>query len=168
MPHDAVAQYRRWFEYEKDAHRKVLASLETVPAEGRSSPTFQKALDLLGHLVVARRMWLYRIGALAERPAQIFPTGVALESLPGDFEGMERAWDDYFRGLEESELDRVLEYRTTEGTWFRSRIVDILTQLHGHSLYHRGQVASLVKAGGGQPAASDFIYWSRESIPEPR
>ena len=26
-----VEQYRRWFEYEKDSHRKVLASLETGP-----------------------------------------------------------------------------------------------------------------------------------------
>ena len=31
MAPNRVDQYRRWFEYEKDSHRKVLASFETVP-----------------------------------------------------------------------------------------------------------------------------------------
>ncbi len=48
-----VEQYRRWFEYEKDSHRKVLDSLETVPAENRGSEPFQKAMRLMGHIVAA-------------------------------------------------------------------------------------------------------------------
>ena len=31
MEHSRVEQYRRWFEYEKDSHRKVMASFESVP-----------------------------------------------------------------------------------------------------------------------------------------
>ncbi len=47
-------------------------------------------------------------------------------------------------------------------------VADVLTQLHGHSLYHRGQIASLVRAAGGEPAKTDFIFWSRESVPPPQ
>jgi uncharacterized damage-inducible protein DinB len=168
MAHDAVSQYRRWFEYEKDSHRKVLESFETVPPEGRTSATYQKALDLMGHIVVARRMWLYRLGVNPDRPAAIFPTGVSREALKQDQASMERIWDDYFRGLKEEDLDRVLEYRSLDAGPFRSRLEDILAQLYGHSWYHRGQIASLVKASGGQPAATDFIYWSREAIADPQ
>ena len=43
-------------------------------------------------------------------------------------------------------------------------LLAILTQLYGHSLYHRGQIAMLVKQAGGQPAMTDFVYWCREKI----
>ncbi|MFO0892343.1 MAG: DinB family protein [Isosphaeraceae bacterium] len=167
MSHDLVQQYRHWFDYEKDAHRKVLESFETVPADGRQSATFQKALDLMGHIIVARRIWLYRLGFNPDRPAQIFPTGISMEELARDLEGMERLWEDYLRKLDAAELDRVLRYQSLDAGWFESRLVDILAQLFGHSWYHRGQIASLVKASGGEPAMTDYIYWSRKSIPAP-
>ncbi len=166
MARDAVSQYRHWFEYEKDAHRKVLDSLETIPPEGRQSASFQKILDLMGHLVAARRMWLFRMGITPERPAQLFPTGVQLEALKAELEGMERLWDGFFQGLDASQLDGVLEYKSLDAGGFRNRIEDILAQLFGHSSYHRGQIATLVKASGGQPAITDYIYWCREPIPE--
>lgn len=168
MPPTLLDQYRRWFEYEKDAHRQVLASLETVPPEGRGSEGYRKALDLMGHLLAARRMWLHRIEPSHERPAAIFPTGVALEGLPDGFAAMERDWDAAFARLTDADLDRTYTYRTSEGDEYASVLADILTQLHGHSLYHRGQIASLVRACGGQPAATDFIYWSRRPADGPR
>jgi uncharacterized damage-inducible protein DinB len=162
-----VEQYRRWFEYEKDSHRKVLNSLETVPEERRHSEPFQKALGILGHIIAARRMWLYRFGVSAERPAHLFPTDVTRDNLWTELAVMERDWSGYLQGLSDSELQRVLVYKSIDGGWFRNLITDVLTQLHGHSLYHRGQVASLVRASGGEPVETDFIFWSREPTDPP-
>src|SRR5262245_16500785 len=162
-----VEQYRRWFEYEKDSHRKALASLETVPADGRRSEPFQKAMSIMGHIVAARRMWLHRFGVATERPARLFPTDVTRDDLMAGLEVMERGWSDYIAGLSEPELQRAFLYRSTEGDWFRSVVADVLPQLHGHSLYHRGQIAMLFRAAGGQPVETDFIFWSRESVPPP-
>ena len=47
--------------------------LETVPEDGRRSEPFQKAMNIMGHIIAARRMWLYRFGASDERPANLFP-----------------------------------------------------------------------------------------------
>jgi uncharacterized damage-inducible protein DinB len=80
---------------------------------------------------------------------------------------MERNWSDYLQRLTEEEIQRAFIYKSVEGDSFRSVVADVLTQLHGHSLYHRGQIASLVRAAGGQPAETDFIFWSREPIPPP-
>jgi uncharacterized damage-inducible protein DinB len=80
---------------------------------------------------------------------------------------MERDWSHYLEHLTEAEVQRPFTYQSYEGAWFRSVIADVLAQLHGHSLYHRGQVASLVRAGGGQPVETDFILWSREAVPPP-
>jgi uncharacterized damage-inducible protein DinB len=167
MAPNRVEQYRRWFEYEKDSHRKVLASLQSVPQDQRESASFHKALDIMDHIIAARRMWLYRFGAATERPANLFPSGVTLDDLVGNLKTMEPGWNTYLEGLTEAALDRAFEYQSLDAGWFRSVIGDILTQLFGHSLYHRGQIASLVKAAGGQPAATDFVYWSREPIPPP-
>src|SRR5262249_17985783 len=150
-----------------DSHRKVLASLETVPADGRRSEPFQKAMSIMGHIVAARRMWLDRFGVATERPARPFPPGVTRDDLMSGLQGMERGWAGYFDGLSDPELRRAFLYRSTEGDWFRSVVADVLTQLHGHSLYHRGQIAMLVRAAGGQPVETDFIFWSRESVPPP-
>jgi uncharacterized damage-inducible protein DinB len=162
-----VEQYRHWFEYEKDSHRKVLASFETVPEGGRGSEPFQKALNTMGHIVAARRAWLHRFDSSSPGPANFFPTGVTRHNLIAELESMEVLWSDYLRRLSEEEIQRAFVYRSSEGDWFRSVVADVLTQLHGHSLYHRGQIASLVRAAGGQPAETDFIFWSREPIPPP-
>jgi uncharacterized damage-inducible protein DinB len=162
-----IQQYRRWFDYEQDSHRKVLASLATVPEANRDSQPYLKALELVAHLIAARRIWLHRIDPAHERPTAIFPIGVALEGLTAGLEAMERDWSTYLDRLTDAELDRTLNYQTTEGDWYRQSIVDILTQLYGHSHYHRGQIASLVRVAGGEPAKTDFVYWVREPAKPP-
>jgi uncharacterized damage-inducible protein DinB len=77
---------------------------------------------------------------------------------------MHGEWDDYLAGLGDAELDRVFEYRALEGDRFRNRVEDIVTQLFGHSWYHRGQIASLVRELGGEPAATDYVFWVREPV----
>jgi uncharacterized damage-inducible protein DinB len=163
-----VERYRRWFECEKDMHRKVLESLETVPEEGRSSEPYRKAVNLMGHIAAARRTWLHRIDPTIDRPAAIFPTDVTLEGVRPELEAVERAWTDYLGRLTDEEATRSISYRTSEGAWYRSAVADVLMQTYGHSLYHRGQIATLVRAAGGQPAMTDFIFWTREAAEPPQ
>jgi uncharacterized damage-inducible protein DinB len=160
-------RYRRWFAYEKDAHEKTLASLETVPAERRSDETFGKAVGLVGHLVAARRLWLFRFGVRSKGPAtvaELFPDDLPLDELAASVSEMHEEWSEYFRDLDDAELARVFEYRALEGARFRNRVEDLLTQLFGHSFYHRGQVAAIVRALGGQPAVTDYVFWVREPV----
>jgi uncharacterized damage-inducible protein DinB len=155
-----ILQYRRWYAYEKDVHEKMLTSLSMVPAEGRREERFQKAVDLAAHLVAARWLWLRRLGASSES-RDLFPSGVALGDLRAEFEEVESAWDDYLERLDDEELEREFEYGALEGGRYRNRVEDILTQLFGHSWYHRGQIAATVRALGGEPAVTDFVFWCR-------
>lgn len=161
-------QYRRWFDYEKDSHGKVLTSLETVPEEGQRSEAFQKALNIMAHVIAARRTWLNRFAPSSfDRPTNLFPTDATLDGIRSELAIMERDWSRYFGNLDEPEMGRTFEYTTSEGTRFRSNLADVLTQLYGHSLYHRGQIASLVRSAGGEPAKTDFIFWTREVATAP-
>lgn len=154
-------QYRRWFEYERNSHAKTLASLETVPAERRSDPEFQKAVDLLAHLIAARMLWLFRLGQHEERPAEIFPRNMSVADLAKRLPEMEGKWQSYLDRIDDDELARRQGYQSLDSGAFKDSIHDILTQLFGHSWYHRGQIAMLVRSLGGTPAVTDFIYWCR-------
>jgi len=158
-----VEKYRRWFDYEKDSHAKVLQSFDSVPEEARLSEGMQKAVDLMAHVVAARMMWLSRLEVITEK-AELFPRNASLTELPSLIARMETAWEKFLADLSETELVRVFEYQSYEGLRFRNSIEDILTQLFGHSWYHRGQIASLVRSLGGQPAVTDFVFWTREPV----
>jgi len=62
-------------------------------------------------------------------------------------------------GLED--LGREIDYRTSDGRAFRSTIEDILLHVALHGSYHRGQIALLIRGGGGEPASTDFIAFVR-------
>jgi uncharacterized damage-inducible protein DinB len=164
MTYGTADQYRRWFDYEKDSHVKVLASLNAVPTDKRSSEAFQKAVMLMAHLVEARKLWLRRIGVGKERTKDLFPKDVPLPELAQRVEAIQADWSAYLARMDEPELVRVFEYGSTEGPRFRNTIEDILAQLFGHSLYHRGQIAALLRSVGAEPAATDFVFWAREPV----
>lgn len=160
--HGKVEQYRRWFEYEQDSHHKALDSLLSVPPELRPTEAFQKAVDLMAHVVAARFLWLNRLGASSERPADLFPQGSPLADLSVRLEQMHEAWSVYLGQLTDTELTRGFEYQSSEGARYRNTVEDVLTQVFGHSWYHRGQVAALIRSIGAVPAVTDFVFWARE------
>ncbi len=160
-------QYRRWFEYERDAHRKVIDSLRNVPESARGSEACTKAISLIAHIAAGRRLWLYRMGVAALPPQEFFPR-VSLDEAVHQLGSIEQEWARYFERLDDAEIARTFDYRSYEGDWFRNRVEDILAQLFGHSSYHRGQIALLLRQAGAEPAVTDFLFWTREAIAEPR
>jgi uncharacterized damage-inducible protein DinB len=78
---------------------------------------------------------------------------------PDEVLGRDRS--DYLDQLEDTDLARVFEY---EGPRFRNTIEEILTQLFGHSWYHRGQIAQLLRSIGAEPAVTDYVFWAREPV----
>jgi len=159
-----AARYRRWFEYESDAHEKVLESLAQVSAAKRGQAEFEQAIDLMAHVAAARWLWLYRLGSADAAPADIFPRRVDLDALTRMMRSMQAAWLSYLDEIDDAGVARVFEYTALDGGRFRNSVEDVLTQLHGHSLYHRGQVATRLRALGATPAVTDFIYWCREKL----
>jgi uncharacterized damage-inducible protein DinB len=157
-------QFRRLFEYEQDSHAKVLAALQAVPEERRGAPEFRKALDLLAHVVAARRMWLGRLGVAPASKDGLEPKGVPLVELPARLAEMQALWSRYLAGIRDADVERAFEYQSLDAGRFRNTLGEVLTQLHGHSLYHRGQIALQLRALGCSPPITDFIYWARVAL----
>ena len=159
-------RFRRWYEYERDCNAKSLEMLASVPAERRSAPEFQKAVDRMGHLVAARRRWLHRLGHWPELPA-VFPQGTTLADLPKLVADTEAAWVAYLARLDDRELARTLEWQMPDGRRYRWDVEGILTQTFGHAWYHRGQIAQLVAMLGGKAVDTDYIFWCKLAALDP-
>src|SRR5262249_14323629 len=117
-------RFQRWFEYERDAHARVLRSLESVPAERRSCPEFEKALAILAHIAAARGLWLIRLGLLEGRET-LTPSEATLPEVAGLLDLVHTRWADYLAGVSDEELAREFEYQSLDAGRFRNRIEDI-------------------------------------------
>jgi uncharacterized damage-inducible protein DinB len=68
---------------------------------------------------------------------------------------------EYLRRLDDTELARELEWQLPNEERYRWNVEGVLTQVFGHAWYHRGQIAQLVGALGGQVVDTDYIFWSK-------
>lgn len=152
-------RFRTWYAYERDCNAKTLEMLASVPVEKRTSPEFQKAVNRLGHLLAARRLWLYRFGRLSEAP-RLHPKDMSFDSLPELVAATEELWVEELAKLEDSDLSQVLDVHATNGRHYRWSLEQILTQLFGHAFYHRGQIVQLVASLGGKTFDTDYILWN--------
>jgi uncharacterized damage-inducible protein DinB len=164
MANELTDRFRRWFDYENDAHTKVLASFDTVPADRKDSPEFRKAVSILAHIVEARKVWLGRLGVIPLHTGSLFPDESDARRVANEWRTVHELWTRFLASVDDKELARVFEYQSYDAGRFRNSVEEIFTQLFGHSWYHRGQIAMLVRAAGGQPAVTDFVYWCRQPV----
>lgn len=148
--------FLRLFEHVGWGNTRVLDLLSTSPAARQP-----QVMRILSHLVAAERVWLLRLrGEDAARQA-IWPElsldeiqRLAAENAAG-----------YARLLAEIDDERLASrttYANSAGVVFETVVSDILTHVALHGSYHRGQLASLVRAAGAEPVNTDFITFVRE------
>lgn len=135
------------------ADQRVLASLRSAG----NAPA--KAHEIYAHILGSEHVWLSRINGT---PAQIvvWPSltlddcaRIAAENVAG----LRRLT----AALNDDALAREITYRNSAGDQFTSTLEDILTHVAMHGSYHRGQVASLIRAGGDAPSPTDYIFFTR-------
>ena len=66
----------------------------------------------------------------------------------------------------EAGLSHPVSYRNSKGENWTNRKDDILLHVIMHSAYHRGQIATDMRAAGFTPASTDFIHGVRQGLVE--
>lgn len=151
-----LTRFRRELEYDGWANAAVLASL-AEPAPG-------PALRWLAHILASEWLWLSR---LRDEPARlpVWPD-LSLEQCAAELTALQGEWMRYVTTLSEEDLTDGVAYRNSRGEFWTSTVGDILTHVITHAAYHRGQIASAVRAAGGTPAYTDFIHAVRQGLIE--
>jgi uncharacterized damage-inducible protein DinB len=153
---DILDYLHRLFAYDDWANREVLAALRNAP----NPPA--RSLKLIAHVLSAERLWLARINQ--ENPSLPVWPELTLAQCEAEANKLGVSWSSYLDDCEESRLSRQIKYVNSKGESWTGQIDDILLHVITHSAYHRGQIASDMRAAGLTPAYTDFIYAVRQDL----
>ncbi len=155
---ELVEYLRRQFAYDDWANREVLAALKV------SQSSTSKPRQLLAHILSAERLWLERI----RKQPQTFPVwpDFSLDQCEGQISELASLWRGYLEHVSPAALSPSVAYKNSKGEAWTNTVADILTHVMLHSAYHRGQIASHMRAAGEQPAYTDFIHPIRQGLIE--
>jgi uncharacterized damage-inducible protein DinB len=138
------------------ADERARESLQSLPP---TSPRTESARALYAHVAAAEHVWLARLQGRAPEHAIWPPLSLGeAATLAAQTVDALRAHVD---ALAPDALDAPVSYRTSTGDAHRSTVREIVTHVALHGSYHRGQIALLVREGGGVPLPTDFIVWVR-------
>ena len=152
-----VNHYRRVFDYDRWATRRVLEALAQAP----KPPA--KAVERLAHVVAAAELWLSRVDRAAEPPDSLNPTW-GLHEVDERAERSGVRWSMFVGSLTDARLHQPVRYVNTEGQPREARLHEILTHLGHHGAYHRGQVAVDMRLAGLEPVVTDAIAFTARPV----
>lgn len=165
MPHSLLDTLKHHFAYDAWARAQYAAALKQLTDE-EFTRDLGPGLDSLArkwtHVTDADFIWLERI-VHGKSPAAM-PDNARFKTI-AEFAkhlmeiGHRRA--QLIAGLNETDLERVVHYRNVAGEAFSQPLVELLQHLITHNMYHRGQLASCLRALGKQPPQTDLVIWYR-------
>ena len=147
-----------------DHLRKLVDHLEWADAAAlealrTSNGSDERALTIYSHVLGAEAVWLARLAGRAS-DVPVWPV-LSLEQAASLAARNAAELGTVVSSLGPEDPGREIDYRTSDGRAFRSTIEDILLHVALHGSYHRGQIALLIRGGGGEPAPTDFIAFVR-------
>jgi len=161
-----VRDLQTMIDYHYWARDRVLAAVETLPADQYArdlASSFKSIRETLTHTYAAEWAWYQRwhgTSPAALIAADQFADVAALKTAWTDHERNMRAFVD---GLSEADVDRVIEYKLLSGAAGASPIGQMVQHVVNHASYHRGQVTTMLRQLGAQPAKSmDMIAYFRD------
>lgn len=145
-----ITDLARQLDYELWAATAVARSLATPATPARPRERF-------AHIAAAHVLWLARV--VGAPPAlAVWPELDVVAALAAVRDAVGR-----WRALaaDPALLARRVEYVNSAGRAWDNSVGEILTHVLFHSAYHRGQIASDLRAAGIEPAYTDFIQAAR-------
>ena len=126
--------------------------------------SFKSIHDTVSHLYAAEHEWYARWHG--DSPSALL-TGTAFPDLAS----VRRAWSEheskmraFLEELGEGGINRVMEFKMLTGHASSSPFWPMLQHIVNHASYHRGQVTTMLRQLGAQPAKSlDMIAFYRSS-----
>jgi uncharacterized damage-inducible protein DinB len=155
---DMLGYFLRQFRYDAWANAEVLAAIK---ASGSPQP---RPLHLLAHILSAEQLWLARLRQQTQS-LPVWPE-FGLEQCEAQIAELANLWREYVAQLSPAGLAETITYKNSKGEPWTSTVQDVLNHVVLHSAYHRGQIASSMRAQGNAPAYTDFIHAVRQGLVE--
>lgn len=155
-----LAEIKLLYDYNHWANGRILTTAEQASPAQLNEALPMPSGTLLATLVhIMGAMWAWRqrtqggISPAALLDASQFTT---LAVLRQRWLEEEQAFGEFLDSLQDADLDRVIEYKNTQGTPFRYELWKILVHVVNHSTQHRSEVALFLTSFGYSPGELDF------------
>lgn len=159
----SVAMVRELYDYHRWANHRLydfaLGLGEAACArEVGTQFSYARVTRMFAHLYGADWLWLQRW------------KGTSPTAVPGDelttMAAVRRQWDGleaeqkaFVDGLTDADLDRVVDYKNTEGAGFRAPLGALLAHVANHATHHRSEIATMVTMLSGSPPDTGMNTW---------
>ena len=139
------------FAFNDRANRQVLTKIRELPEK-------DEAVRLFSHLIRSQNKWLARLEQYPRDPGMSWwDPAYELDALEAEWERSLGAWQNFLQKKNESALFEAVQWVGFDGAHWTAALKDIPLQLNYHSIHHRAQIQSLIRAQGLTPDFVDYI-----------
>ncbi|MBK6766684.1 MAG: hypothetical protein IPG71_10320 [bacterium] len=148
--------YGRLFHFDHWANLEVIASLTSCPE------TPHKAVALLSHYL--QEQWVaHKLLTTGQSTNRNDIVELSFELCQVEIPKLFAAWRGYLANKPDEHFETSFTYINAVGKSTERVVSDLLTDIVDHGTYHRGQIATHVRAAGGEPAKTWFTRWVKET-----
>lgn len=139
------------FRYNDRANKMVLAKMRYL-----SDKT--QAVKFFSHLINSQYKWMARIIRDPEAPGMDWWKPVYMfDKLGVKWDDSLRIWIEYLGERSEEQMYEEKRFVGFDGGEWTAPLKDIALQLNYHSIHHRAQIQSVIRAEGLEPDFVDYI-----------
>ena len=159
MQLDAI---RELYDYNHWANQRVLSAMTPLTDDmftRNMGNSFVSLRDTLAHILGAEWIWLERWLGRSPKAllnASDFPT---LQALQRRWPAVRLDQDQYIQTLVPDRLNDDVSYTNTRGERYSYALWRQMLHVLNHSSYHRGQVTTLLRQMGAEPAGTDLLVY---------
>jgi uncharacterized damage-inducible protein DinB len=157
-------QLRTHLRYSAWASQRLLEATRAVATEDQSRDvkvSHNSLLGTLAHVYFADAIWYSRV---VDPNARVHKPGDHIDEprLTAEWTETQQGWLGWAESLSDSDLDRVVEYKSLAGEPFSNTVRQIVMHVVNHATLHRGQAMAIFRMLGAKPPATDLIFFYRE------
>ena len=148
-----IEYLRQLFEYDDWANRRTIDALESNYSD--------RSRRILAHILITKQEYFDRLGGKDSTGFDFWPDldlgscAKLADTTNGNFRKL-------LTGLDESGLDSIAPYKTSEGIPYENNYRDLLMHILVHSSIHRGNIVLKMREEGLEPPKIDYILYLRE------
>lgn len=160
-----MAHYNRW------QNNQVWDFVEVMDQDALTQDRgafFGSILGTLNHILFGDTMWLYRLGAVVEKPTFGITDSTDITATIADWRAERIKLDqrilDWARSLDETALSQDVNWHSgATGLDYTHPIGICVTHLFNHQTHHRGQVHAMLTAAGSGAPVSDLPFMPQDA-----
>ena len=151
---DTIEHLRQLFAFNDWANRRVITALK----ENRS----EKAQKILAHLLITEKEYFERLYGKDSTGFE-FWQNLSLEDCGNLARETAERYERLLKKFDNEGLGQTTSYKTSKGVEHQNTFREMLTHVLFHSMSHRGQILTRMRADGFTPPSVDYIIYLRET-----